>query len=229
MASMNDNFRKRASNIYHGILKEEYWDRESAKRVEKLKLLAKRDVIITESNKGQPGIIKSLLDSGADPNHIPGLDPGYDNYWTWENPLNAALDAKSEDNNRLATIKLLLDSGACVNYMRLNDSYTPLQVALNKRFVRIAQLLLEYNADPDKSNNGFTSLNRIVRGLCYAWCNEYVAMEQSKFEQFKIEAVKLLVSYGADITIKNPAGYSALDYAEEKETFPAMAELILSL
>jgi TolB-like protein len=89
------------------------------------------------SQNGDLPKVKSLLDSGADPNAKWSYAGG-------DTPLLAAVG-----NSRLEAARLLIERGADVNLTRNGDKASPLHYAACVGNAGIVQLLLEKGADPD--------------------------------------------------------------------------------
>lgn len=106
-------------------------------------------------------------------------------------------------NDNPKVIKLLLNMGANVNTMD-DKGHTILMLASdNKNNSKVIKEILKHNKDliNNKDTQGNTA-------LMYAsgWGG-------SSSEELSVENVKTLLSYGADISISNDAGYSPLDAA----------------
>jgi ankyrin repeat protein len=101
-------------------------------------------------------------------------------------------------NNNTEIVQLLLDHGADINRRTHNDKhlgYTPLLAASNESNYESMKLLLEYGHHcpqfdvNQKSCHGATALHYSCRNRNY-------------------ECIKLLLNHGADINIKNGAGWT---------------------
>jgi ankyrin repeat protein len=132
-------------------------------------------------------IVQDLLEHGADPN-LPA-----DNGAT---PLSVAAR-----NGYVYTVRALLEAGADVN-LPDNEGITPLMAAIIRGRVvdlslaRMVTLLLLRGADPNQQDkNGNTALHHAV-------------------ETSMIDAIPILIEYGASLEIANNQGQTPLDLAK---------------
>lgn len=129
---------------------------------------------------------------------------------------NIKIDAENEAGNTALYVSIqeeqyeaaecLLKHGASVDYANAESS-TPLQRAALSGNYKIIEILLQYNANPNKQNKfGDTALHIASKPPTNTQLNI----------KAQIENIKLLLKYGADKTIKN--------YNNPKETAADIAE-----
>ncbi len=119
-----------------------------------------------------------------------------------EVPINGALQFRSS-----ATLKMLVDEGANVNFQNLHElnlpamiGFTPLMNAAIVNDKESLLYLLDHGADPNMlSKNGVTAL---------------ILLEQSESED--PEMTLALIKHGAKIDYKEPDGSDALYFAKQK-------------
>ena len=105
-------------------------------------------------------------------------------------------------HKHLEIVRLLCDYGA--NYDEKDSrGFTPLMIAAFRGHVQILEYLISQGAYADeKDEKGVTALIHAIGG-------------QSR--ENKLEMVKKLVMYGADINATDDYGRSALDYAKDED------------
>lgn len=130
-------------------------------------------------------------------------------------------------NNDIKTVKSLVKKGADVNYYYMEN--TPLTMAVSMNNYDIVEFLLESGADPDlRISGGETSLMiavgkgfPILTGLILKYNpgldlvddSGYTALMKGAMMNQK-ECCVFLLEAGADKTIKNEFGFTALSFAE---------------
>jgi ankyrin repeat protein len=95
---------------------------------------ALRDPIISAAERGQTGVVRALLDRGADVNSV------VNGRYPWTPLMHAAFRGHTE------TARLLLDRGADVDHPDL-DSFTAVTIAAGEGYWDIVRLLAEHRAD----------------------------------------------------------------------------------
>ena len=134
---------------------------------------------------GNVGIVRLLLDHGADPEANADGDMG-------DKPLHKVSSGEyrsQEDGVRVA--QLLLEHGADVNTRR-DDHWTPLHAASYFGNVEIVRLLLDHGADPEASAEGSMGdkpLHKVSVG-------EYRSQEDG------VRVAQLLLERGADVNTR---------------------------
>lgn len=144
---------------------------------------------IASDKSEDSGIVRLLLQCGADPNSIVASDP------------HTALLAAIHEGN-LGLVKVLMAAGADANLnLRFGVKYTPLQLAVKKGRLDIVNILLDSGADinmPPFSSYGATALQ-------FAAIGGYIGIAQ------------LLIQRGADVNAPSAriGGRTALEGAAE--------------
>jgi len=119
----------------------------------------------------------------------------------------------------LKNLSLLLKHDANPN---ISDRFgeTPLMVAVERNPLDIITLLLENEANPNlKDDSGDTSLMHAVRKTCF---NEPRAND----ETLRKNIVLALLKAGADTTLENNKGQTAIDIASARYGFNDLADVI---
>ena len=160
-----------------------------------------RTPLLLSASKGSYETMEALIQNGAHVNYCDTNDPKIPEsvrqmgYLTYE-PLNVAIE-----NNCVQCVKLLLESGASANkkyYMGYEINLVP------TKHLQCFELLLQHGADPNVfSRCGMTPLMKA--------CKEN-----------RIDMVRLLLSFGADVHAKCPANFeqkTALYFAVENGGF----------
>ena len=180
------------------------------------------------AGKGHVGVVHFLLEQKADVNGLDRL-----NYTALE---KVSLGLFAEKNKLLATAEILLDHGANVNHVQsqyisnVNKFYctdkgdlmqsTALTLAISWN-MKLIPLLLERGANP----NVYTINPTWSDDDHYAWSSLYVtgfynstALHQITNKSCKdiSEPFNLLVKYGADYTLTDSNGKTALQLLKEK-------------
>lgn len=174
-------------------------------------------------------VVKLLLDSGANPNGIQlenndeffknsGKDPiklltkAINPRWI---PLTTACA-----NGNMEIVKLLLDKGADVN-LEEKKGWNPIVYAVVNQRVDVVKLLLESGANTHGKNMGlqkgagYNSNVALLKALIEngadvnAIVDNYTPLMEAAHRGC-VDVVKLLVSSGADVNLKNAFGYTAL-------------------
>jgi hypothetical protein len=132
--------------------------------------------------------VQQLVDIGVEINTLIGL-----------NPLHSAVLS-----NNFAMVLFLIGLGADVNFT--NKLGAPLHTALNtysKYTIKIVEILCMHGANVNVQNEqGLALLHRVLL---------------SKFSQEeKIELVKLLIDYGADMALPTKTGITSIQIAESR-------------
>jgi ankyrin repeat protein len=105
------------------------------------------------------------------------------------------LACKYFNNNELNIVKLLLDSGANINF-RSNGGWFPLLFAVHNGYMNLVKLLVDNGANINMQNDdGWSSLIA-------------ASQESSRHSSFKI--VKFLIDNGANVNTQNAGGITAL-------------------
>lgn len=125
-------------------------------------------------------------------------------------------------SNRLEVVKILLKAGAQVNALSDTGS-TPVRSACFMTNIDVIKTLIEYGADIHKANkNGGTCLINAVQSaeLCQILLDHGVALNKADMsgnvalhyavKEGRIDSVRLLLQYGADVHIKNENGDDVL-------------------
>ena len=152
---------------------------------------------------GHYKLVRFLLEHGADPN-IKALNGG------------TALILASTQRENTDVINILLDYGADINAMIEDDKMTgitSLYYAIYNFFEFNVKTLLERGADPN------------IEAIVYNQLQTSPLIAAAAVGSYT--SVKLLIEHGADINYKDNRGYTALDYAIEKEDY-SIEELLRS-
>jgi ankyrin repeat protein len=103
-------------------------------------------------------------------------------------------------NNESEHVLALLNAGGDVNAKEGNDLFriSPLGIAVLRGYTNLIAYLVAHGANVNiRNQNGTTPLMLAVGGL-----------------QSSADIARLLMDHGADVSLKDSAGYSAMDYAE---------------
>jgi uncharacterized protein len=158
-------------------------------------------ILYNAASSGDTALVGLLLRTGLKVNDTTAFG---------EVPLNASIF------RTFATIKMLVDNGANVNFQNLKEhafpqltGLTPLMNAALSNDKRSVLYLLDHGADPNLRNkSGFTAL---------------MLWEQS--DGSDADVTQALIDHGAKVTDKAPDGTDALYYAMEKGNTPTVALL----
>lgn len=157
------------------------------------------DPNLIEGERGDTGLILAVRENSMDVFRVLLNAPGIDLEATARNGDNALMIACFKAN-KLA-VQALIDKGAEVN----RPGWAPLHYAATSGNNEIVQILLDHSAYIDaESPNKTTPIMMAARGG-------------------HILTVKLLLDEGADATLKNDLGMTAIDFAE-KYNFKDIAE-----
>lgn len=157
------------------------------------------DPNLIEAERGDSGLILAIRENSMDVFRILIETPGIDVETMARNGDNALMIACFKAN-KLA-VQALIDKGAEVN----RPGWAPLHYAAASGSNEIVQILLDHSAYIDaESPNKTTPIMMAARG-------GYIL------------TVKLLLDEGADATLKNDLGMTAIDFAE-KYNFKDIAE-----
>ena len=178
---------------------------------------------------GYPPIVRLLLVRGADPNQqgVPS-------------PL---LNVISRYSHGVEIIQLLLEYGADPNDTRTVTS--PLKVALQR--LEALQALLEYGANPNiLFSDGSTALLEVLEQFHGKRLDAFTLLLQHDADPnfakahtgetplmvaataIRVEYVKLLLEYGADVTQTNTAGQTVLDMLGRTRKYSEVVDLCTS-
>ncbi|KAK2742352.1 hypothetical protein FQN55_007886 [Onygenales sp. PD_40] len=105
--------------------------------------------------KGNEGVIKLLLEKGADPN-------------CRENGSEYTPLVVATTNGDYDMVKLLLENGGDATFSHPTSPFSPLAVAAAGGHTRVAELLMEHGADPNHPSAGHTPLIVAARTGCEA-------------------------------------------------------------
>ncbi len=165
-------------------------------------LLAMDQEFITAIGKSDIGLVRTLIENGANVN----VEDDGDTYLIY---------AVNESNPNIEIIRILIDNGANVNVV-CSDGYTLLMLVISKDYFnpdiknKIIRILLECGADVnDFDNQGDTSL-----------------MFATMFNT-NPEIIRTLVEAGADVNAFNDQGNTVLMLANMLYTSPEVIRMFL--
>lgn len=128
-------------------------------------------------------------------------------------PFNAAY------MNDVESLRLAFESGLNLNQPHPRSGHTPLQAACETDAIDAINYLLKVcNVDP---NFRFTKVSRVDG---HTICNKCTALMQVR----SLEAAELLLLSGADASLLDGDGLSAIDWAKERE-LEDVVEILSSL
>lgn len=157
------------------------------------------DPNLIEAERGDSGLILAIRENSMEVFRVLLEAPGIDIEATARNGDNALMIACFKANK--AAVQTLIERGAEVN----RPGWAPLHYAAASGSNEIVQILLDHSAYIDaESPNRTTPIMMAARGG-------------------HIMTVKLLLDEGADATLKNDLGMTAIDFAE-KYNFKDIAE-----
>src|SRR6266702_3183980 len=158
------------------------------------------------SRNGNPGIIRLLLDHGANANTV--SENG-------DNPLHKVC-GNSEDKSQedgVHIVRLLLERGVDVN-AQPKHKWTPLHFASYYGKLETVRLLLDHGAEVSvETDNGDNPLQKVSEGT-YA------------SEDAGVDVARLLLEHGADVNAKARSGGTPIDSATRHQRFK-LAQLLL--
>jgi len=172
-------------------------------------------------------LVASLIQSGAD---VHALN---DNEQT---PLQLALMAKFKFVHSVEMAKLLIEAGADL-YQQDKDGLNPFQKAIKSRQVSMVEMLIAsgFNINFQNEENGFTPLHQVIHQSAVMVINHYLEISQcgscltNKYPKDLIIG-RILIQAGADITIKNQQGHTALQMLDcmFNQVNPVEAGIVIS-
>jgi len=102
----------------------------------------------------------------------------------------------------LPIVEYLVDNGADIEEHETKAGWTPLHISINFGYTDVFEYLINQGADWNKKTNyGDTPLINACR---------------KNKDNNNLEIIKILLLLGADVTVKNVGGHTALSYATEK-------------
>jgi ankyrin repeat protein len=141
--------------------------------------------LVNAAERGDANAVTALLDQGVNVNAITEYGGG-------------ALHAAAQ-YGRAAIVEILLNRGADINLLTLENGWTALHFAAQKGYVSIVKLLLAHKSDVK------------IAGLRYRRTPLHYAAEQGH-----IEIVETLLAAGSSSTAIDIAGHNAADIAKNK-------------
>lgn len=153
---------------------------------------------IFDAARCTPECLREVLNQGADVERISERE--------MLRPIHlAALSYKPKN------IEMLLEYGANVNSTASGgDTVLTLNNERTEEWVECVKILLEHGANPNARtiDGGWTPIHLAV-------LSSYDDDRDREIYEIKSKLVGLLLSYGADPTIKNESGFSAIDFFPE--------------
>ncbi len=160
-----------------------------------------REALLFCARNGDLGTIKILLKSGCD---INTRDKGKQKGWT------ALMYAIQYQHTDIAT--LLIENGAKLSLTPKKGKFSgwhPIQLAIQKNELKLVELLLDKGEKVD------------IREKTHRMTPLMIAADTGNNT-----LIKLLLKKGADVTLKDNKGWTALIYAVEHGSFPCIKELV---
>ena|GEM_PF-5256157 len=121
------------------------------------------------------------------------------------------------ETSNIQRIKDLLENGVNPDECYRNSTYTPLMFACtheHKDDYEIAKLLLEHGANPNVEDGGSQYVDYGVQST-----EGFTPLMYASMSSQKLELVKLLVGYGADVSHASVVGKTALSIAKEFQNY----------
>jgi ankyrin repeat protein len=177
----------------------------------------KKNMLLFSYNNEDLDMLKILLDNGTDPNVAILTQCG----------LKTILYHASHDN-KIEIVKLLLEYKNVNIDVRDSIGVTPLRIACVYGNSEIVKMLMDAGADPNVSNKNTTPLIRSIEEknknctkILLSYPNIKIDLQDKCGNTALIHAVQKnyddlvekIIQYGADITLKNEYGKSAIDYS----------------
>ena len=119
-----------------------------------------------------------------------------------DTPLHLAIYFITDEKKQRKMVELLISHGADVN-MKNVKGFTPLHFAATKAKTSTARVLLQNKADPNCQTE--VKNTPLILAVCFI-----------EVEEKQKEMVKLLMSHGADVSMKNVEGFTPLHFAAKK-------------
>ncbi|ESO98960.1 hypothetical protein LOTGIDRAFT_158922 [Lottia gigantea] len=192
------------------------------------------DTTADKQNEFPYSIVKKLLEAGANVNcaDIEGNSP-LDIIDYTQNDPTSPFNLKME-KARYKLNELLLKYGANVNLQNLRYKDTALHLAASGADIKSMKLLLEHGADVNKIDiEGDTVLHRLVklkqRYTLYSWTWDGELDDEDEHlpdvTKFK-DIVNLLVHYGANINMKDRAGFALVQCCYQRQCWDYVEVLL---
>ena len=193
-----------------------------------------RSLLYAAALGGSEDVLSSLLQAGAKP-EVNVLVPAS----TGRSPLYQAVSSGHE-----AAARLLVMAGADINFVDPADKLTLLHQALLRGHEQLARELMIGGADVEARDSlgstalhlaAMTGLGGIISSILLRGVDKNAVTDEggsalmyaSGFcNEAHLAVVETLLAAGADVTIRTPKGYSALDWASRKGHVPVIEALV---